>query len=53
MFEPENIMKSLSEDMILPKFGKYEYYHETRSKPQHILFGFMILLLFLIKKLNC
>ena len=36
-FEPENIMKSLSGDMILPKFGEYKYYHETRSKPEHIL----------------
>ena len=25
MFEPENIMKSLSGDMILPKFGEYKY----------------------------
>ena len=38
MFEPENIMKSLSGDMILPKFGEYKYYHETGSKPEHILF---------------
>ena len=25
MFEPENIIKSLSGDMILPKFGEYKY----------------------------
>ena len=40
MFEPENIMKSLSGDVIIPKFGKYIYYHETGSKPEHILFWF-------------
>ena len=38
MFEPENIMKNLSGDMILPKFGEYKYYTETESKPEHILF---------------
>ena len=25
MFEPENIMKILSGDMIFPKFGEYKY----------------------------
>ena len=38
MFEPKNIMKMLSEDMILPKFGEYKYYYEIGSKPAHILF---------------
>ena len=39
MFEPENIMKSLSGDMIIPKFGEYEYMNiEKGSKPEHILF---------------
>ena len=38
MFEPENIMKSLNSNMILTKFGEYRYYHETGSKPKHILF---------------
>ena len=38
IFEPENVMKNLSGDMILPKFGEYKYYTETRSKPEHILF---------------
>ena len=37
-FEPENIMKSLSGDMVLLKFGEYNYYHEIGSKPEHILF---------------
>ena len=37
-FEPENIMNSFSGDMILPKFGEYKYYHETGSKPEHVLF---------------
>ena len=31
-------MKSLSGDMILPKFGEYKYYHEIGSKPELILF---------------
>ena len=31
-------MKSLSGDMILPKFGEYKYYHKTGSKPEHIFF---------------
>ena len=38
IFEPENIMKSLSGDMILLKFGEYKYYHEVGSKPEYILF---------------
>ena len=37
-FESENIMKRFSGDMILPKFGEYKYYHETGSKPEHLLF---------------
>ena len=37
MFEPENIMKSLSGDMILPKFDEYKYYNiEIGSKPERI-----------------
>ena len=31
-------MKLLSGDMIIPKFGEYNCYHETGSKPEHILF---------------
>ena len=31
MFEPKNIMKNLSGDMMLPKFDEYKYYHEIRS----------------------
>ena len=38
MFEPENIMKNFSGDMILPKFGEYKYYTESGTKPEHILF---------------
>ena len=39
MFEPENIMKSLSGDMILPKFGEYKYNNiEKGSKPERTLF---------------
>ena len=37
-FEPEHVMKNLSGDMILPKFGEYKYCTETGSKPEHILF---------------
>ena len=40
MFEPENIMKSLSGDMILPKFGEYKYNTEQGSKHEHVLFWF-------------
>ena len=38
MFEPEDIMKSLSGDMILPKFDEYKYYNEIGSEHEHILF---------------
>ena len=39
MFEPEHIMKSLSGDIILPKFGEYKYSNmEKGSKPENILF---------------
>ena len=39
MFEPENVMTSLSGDMILPKFGEYKYNNmEKGAKPEHILF---------------
>ena len=38
MFESTKIVKSLSGDMILPKFGKYKYYQEIGSKPEYILF---------------
>ena len=38
MCEPGNIMKSLSGDVILPKFSEYKYYHKIGSKPGHILF---------------
>ena len=31
-------MKSLSGDMIIPKFGEYNYYHEAGTKPELILF---------------
>ena len=38
MFKPENVMKSLSGDMIHPKFGEYKYNHEKGSKPENNLF---------------
>ena len=39
MFEPENVMLSLSGDMILPKFGEYKYNNMKKgTKPEHILF---------------
>ena len=31
------IMKSLGGDMIIPKFGEYNYYHEAGTKPELIL----------------
>ena len=38
MFELENMMNSLSGDMIIPKFSEYNYCHETGTKPELILF---------------
>ena len=53
MFEPENVMTNLSGDMILPKFGEYKYNNMGKgSKPGHVLFGFVILLLFFLRKRN-
>ena len=49
MFEPENII----EDMIVPKFGEYKYYHEKGSKPEHILFLVRDTVLVLSKRHNC
>ena len=37
MFEPEIMIKSLSGDMISPKFGEFNYYHITGTKPWLIL----------------
>ena len=31
-------MNNLRGDMIIPKFGEYKYYYETRTKPELILF---------------
>ena len=31
-------MKKLSGDIIIPKFGEYNYFHETGTKPELILF---------------
>ena len=50
MFEPENIMKSLSGDMILPKFCEYKYNTEKEVNLDTFYFGFVILLLFLRKR---
>ena len=39
MFEPENIMKRFSGDMVFPKFGEYKYNNmEKGRKPEHIFF---------------
>ena len=38
MFGPKYLMKALSDDMILSEFIEYNYYHETRSKTEVILF---------------
>ena len=38
LFEPENMMKILSGGMIIPNFSEYNYYHESGSKPELILF---------------
>ena len=54
MFEPENIMKNLRGDMILPKFGDYKYNNmEKEVNLNTRSFGFVIMLLSLRKKHNC
>ena len=54
MFESENIMKSVSGDMILPKFGEYKYNNmEKELNPNTFYFGFVILLLVLRKRFKC
>ena len=37
-FEPKHMMKNLSGDMIIPKFGEYNYYHKAESKYELIIF---------------
>ena len=37
-FQRENLIKALSGDMILPKFGEYTYNHEAGRKPELIPF---------------
>ena len=32
------MMKSFGGDLIILKFGEYNYYHKTRTKPEIILF---------------
>ena len=32
------IMKNLSEDVIISKFGEYNYHHETGFKPDLVIF---------------
>ena len=34
----ENIMKNLSEDVIISKFGEYNYHHETGFKLDLVIF---------------
>ena len=38
MLEPEKMTKIPSGDIISPKFGEYNYYHETGTSPELILF---------------
>ena len=40
IFEPKNMMKSLSEDIIILKLSEYNYCRETGIKPKLILFWF-------------
>ena len=37
-FEPEKLMKRLSGNIIIPKFGECNEYHNTWSKSELILF---------------
>ena len=53
LFEPENIMKSLSGDIILPKFSEYKHDNEKEVNLNTFYFGLVILLLFLRKRHNC
>ena len=53
MFESEKLMKSLSGKMIIPKFGEYNYYHETGTKPELILFWVYDTVAVLRKRHNC
>ena len=46
-------MKSLSGDMIIPKFGEYNYYYETETKPKLILFWVYGTVSVLRKRNNC
>ena len=36
--EPNHLINFLSGDMLLPKFGEYNYYHEAGSKHVLVLF---------------
>ena len=38
--EPDHLINFLSGDMLLPKFGKYYYYHDAGSK--HVLVLFLV-----------
>ena len=50
IFKPEHLTNSLSDDILLPKFGECNYYHEAGSKPELILFWVVILLMFINKR---
>ena len=36
--EHEKMIQILSEDIVIPKFGEYDYYYETGTKSEPILF---------------
>ena len=53
IFEPEQMMKSLSGVMIIPKFGEYILIMKLELNLNLFYFGFVIMLLFLRKRHNC
>ena len=53
IFKPEKKMKRLSGNMVIPKFSEYNYYHETGTKPELILFWVYDTVAVLRKRHNC
>ena len=53
IFKPEKMIKRLSGNMVIPKFSEYNYYHETGTKPELILFWVRDTVTFLKMRHNC
>ena len=50
--ESKKMKKMFNSDMIIPKFGECNYYHEAEVNLTLFYFGFVILLLFIRKRHN-